>query len=72
MQTESGVKDKVAQGWIVQLYQKNKQVRTANPRLSVIGIKDKVLEWLYACTETPWNPLLEFKGICPVLDSSFF
>ncbi|KIJ35215.1 hypothetical protein M422DRAFT_181081 [Sphaerobolus stellatus SS14] len=61
-QTGSGIKDKVTQGWIVKMLQKHKSIRIAEPELSSADIKVQVLEWLYSCTEEPWNPLLTFKG----------
>jgi hypothetical protein len=62
MQTASGIKDRVAQGWIIHIIDEVRRRRAEDISQPLQEIKAQVLQWLADQTKEPWNPLLSMPG----------
>ncbi|KAF8501219.1 hypothetical protein JB92DRAFT_3213844 [Gautieria morchelliformis] len=65
MQTASGVKDRVAQGWIVKVLSKVKAIKADHPSWSHAQVQQAAKEWLDEQPGQRWSPLLSFPGLDP-------
>ncbi len=77
MQTNSGIKDSLAQHWINGLVTRAKEIRSTNPGISEIEINPVLKAWLDDnCRGDPYNPLLSIEGVFArrvnVIDKSLF
>jgi hypothetical protein len=63
LQTETGVKDKVAQHWIDVLLSKSRQMKEESPRKTKEQIAKELKEWFTAQPGDKFNPLLTLDGI---------
>ncbi|KAF8519952.1 hypothetical protein JB92DRAFT_3112037 [Gautieria morchelliformis] len=63
MQTVSGVKDRVAQGWIVKVLSKVKAIKADHPSWSHAQVQQAAKEWLDEQPGQRWGPLLSFPGL---------
>lgn len=61
LQTNTGVKDKIAQHWIEILISKSREMQSANPEKCKNTISDELLAWLGMQTDLPYNPLLDVE-----------
>jgi hypothetical protein len=62
MQTASGVKDRVAQGWILKAVAKAKELKAANAHWTIEEVRVETKQWLDAQAGEPWSLLLSFAG----------
>ncbi|KAF8579127.1 hypothetical protein K439DRAFT_1648550 [Ramaria rubella] len=62
MQTLTGVKDKVAQVWILRIIQQEKNIKQANPSLTTKQVQEETIKWLDSQPGDLWSPLLDFAG----------
>ncbi|KAF8488776.1 hypothetical protein JB92DRAFT_3249859 [Gautieria morchelliformis] len=69
MQTASGVKDRVAQGWIVKVLSKVKAIKADHPSWSHAQVQQAAKEWLDEQPGQRWSPLLSFPGLDPHRDT---
>ncbi|KAJ7613787.1 hypothetical protein DFH06DRAFT_1286378 [Mycena polygramma] len=69
LQTETGVKDKVAQHWIDILLQKAREMKANNPGRTAEAIKEELKTWLEEQPGDKVNPLLEIAGLDPNRDT---
>ncbi|KAF8579603.1 hypothetical protein K439DRAFT_1648448 [Ramaria rubella] len=69
LQTSTGVKDKLAQIWIMQVIQKAKQVKQENPNYTKKDVLSETMKWLDSQPGDPWSPLLDFTGLDPHRDT---
>ncbi|KAF9025926.1 hypothetical protein BDZ89DRAFT_885777, partial [Hymenopellis radicata] len=67
-QTESGVKDKVAQYWIDILLQKAAAIRQNDPTRTMEDVSEELLSWLSEQPGDKMNPLLDLAGLDPTQD----
>ncbi|KAF8501217.1 hypothetical protein JB92DRAFT_2741767, partial [Gautieria morchelliformis] len=63
IQTASGVKDRVVQGWIVKVLSKVKAIKADHPSWSHAQVQQAAKEWLDEQPGQRWSPLLSFPGI---------
>jgi hypothetical protein len=64
MQTDTGVKDKIAQHWIEILLKKSHQMAKDNPSSTASENSVFLLQWLNAQPGDKINPLLDMPGLC--------
>ncbi|EJD42815.1 hypothetical protein AURDEDRAFT_67175 [Auricularia subglabra TFB-10046 SS5] len=62
-QTESGVKDRIAEYWIQQLLDRAKELKAGDRSRSKESIADELLKWLYDQPGDKWNVLLDWIGV---------
>jgi hypothetical protein len=59
LQTNTGVKDKIAQHWIDILIKESRRLQAMQPSKCLNEISSELLEWLKTQTDQPYNPLLD-------------
>ncbi|KAF8514684.1 hypothetical protein JB92DRAFT_3115468 [Gautieria morchelliformis] len=60
--SKCGVKDRVAQGWIVKVLSKVKAIKADHPSWSHAQVQQAAKEWLDEQPGQRWSPLLSFPG----------
>ena len=58
-QTETGVKDKIAQHWIDIMLERARNLKKLHPGKPDTEISSEVTAWLNSQTKKPYNPLLD-------------
>ncbi len=73
-QTETGIKDKVAQHWIGILLKKAKEMKKADPNRSLESVVEELLAWYQAQPGDKMNPLFDIEGMfgCLIIWLYFF
>jgi hypothetical protein len=61
LQTNTSVKDKIAQHWIDILIKESRQLQGMQPSKCLDEISSELLEWLKTQTNQPYNPLLHVE-----------
>ncbi|KAI0701550.1 hypothetical protein C8T65DRAFT_579563 [Cerioporus squamosus] len=69
LQTETGIKDKVASHWIERLLANARQMKIDHPTRSADDISAHCLSWLTTQTTFPMNPLLDVPHLDPHRDT---
>jgi hypothetical protein len=64
LQTNTGVKDKIAQHWIDILIKESRRLQGIQPSKCLNEISSELLEWLKTQTNQPYNPLLDVECQC--------
>ncbi|KAF8524727.1 hypothetical protein JB92DRAFT_2703097 [Gautieria morchelliformis] len=69
MQTASGTKDRVTQGWILKIIAKVKELKKSDPGRSFESVRAETKMWLENQPHHLWSPILTIRGLDPHRDT---
>ncbi|KAF8505214.1 hypothetical protein JB92DRAFT_3084144 [Gautieria morchelliformis] len=69
MQTASGTKDRVTQGWILKILAKVKELKKSDPGRSFESVRAGTKMWLENQPHHLWSPILTIQGLDPHRDT---